>query len=179
MRFSSSRITRGLLGLAALATVLVSMAPAAHADTRLFSDHDTLDLSGDWIVTYGYAPGLVYDSSGQHLIPVALGPSNPNGVHFDALGPNAHGGTKYKGYFINTLPGTVYEYRGTFDADTLYDARGFQLVQMLLLYGPDQDVSVWSGMHHPISTEPARVEILGGYAYNTGQLGNFTMVKYR
>src|SRR6266849_3399524 len=42
-----SRGTRGLLGIAAMATVLVSMASAAHADTRLSSDQDALDLSAE------------------------------------------------------------------------------------------------------------------------------------
>jgi hypothetical protein len=136
-------------------------------------------MSGDWILRYGYAAGLVNDGA-NHWIPAGMQPGfSPWGVHFDALGPNSHGGTTYKGYFINTLPGTVYEYRGTFYADTLYDARGNQLLQMQCLYGPDQDISLWSGMHVPYAAEPAYVQIIGGYAYNTGPVANFTLVKYR
>ena len=66
-----------------------------------------------------------------------------------------------------------------FDADTLYDARGVQVVQMFWQYAPDQDYAVWAGKHEIYSNEPTRVEVDGGYAFMGGQLGNFVMFKYQ
>ena len=104
MRFPGGRITRSILGIVALAFVLVSLAPSAQASTRLFSDHDTLDLTGDWILSYGYTPGFVNDGANHYSPNNMIAGLSPWGVHFDAVGPNSHGGTTYKGYFINTCP---------------------------------------------------------------------------
>src|SRR5262249_17790755 len=119
------------------------------------------------------------DATGHDFPYDFVGSSNPNGVHFDAVGPNTHGGTTYKGYFINTLPGTVFENRGAFSADTLYDDRGVQLVQMFRYYAPEQAYDVWAGKHRVYGDEPSRVEVIGGYASIGGQVGTFRLLKYR
>ena len=104
--------------------------------------------------------------------------SCPCGVHFDAIGPNANGGTTYKGYYNPTLPGVTPEWRGEFFADTLYDGRGVRVLEMFQQYAVEQVTSVWAGKHDPYTTEPTRVEILGGFAYEGGQMGSFRLVKY-
>jgi len=177
MNFANSRVVRGILGLAALATVAVGFAPAANACGSVACDHDTLDLAGDWILTYGYAPGVTNDATGNYG-PIDISPpGTAYGLHFDVIGPNDHGGTKYKGHYINTLPGTTFEYRGTWFADTLYDDRGFQLVQMLTQIPENQAYDVWAGKHWTYTSIP-QATILGGWAESTGAWGSFRMVKY-
>ena len=106
----------------------------------------------------------------------------PCGVHFDAIGPNALGGTTYKGYFTPTLPGVTPEWRGTFVADTLSDGIGTQLVQMYRKFdlgASDHAYDVWAGNRHIYPAEPDRLEILGGWASVGGEVASFKLAKYR
>ncbi|MGH9752761.1 MAG: hypothetical protein ACREA2_08245 [Blastocatellia bacterium] len=140
------------------------------------ADTDTLDMVGDWTLTYGYSVGLTTDASGHHA---PAGSLRPFRVHFDLIGPGDHGGVKFKGHFIGA-PGRV------FYGETFYDCRGVQIVRMHLEDSahPGRYYELLSGKHELYTREPTRVEILGGWVDvgdpgGRGHIGNFVMVKDR
>ena len=152
------------------------------AEPETCTDSDSLDMTGDWTVTFGTSPGLTTDAS-RHWVPSAS-PTTPSPlpVHFDLIGPGDHGGMKFKGYYVDSFPGAFY-------GETLYDTRGVQVVQMFFEDNnhPGRSYRLLSGKHQLYRTEPTRVEVLGGWvdvglcARGTpdasGHIGNFVMVK--
>jgi hypothetical protein len=138
--------------------------------------NDTLDLSGDWTLTTGFTPGLVTDNTpARHWFPA--GATTVYEVHFDLVGPTAHG-MKYIGYYKGAA-GHPLGQPGALVAETFYANRGFYVVQ-IIEPAPDsfQYFLVRSGKHQRYDTDdPTRVEIVGGWTDIGGNIGNFTLVK--
>jgi len=157
-----------LIGLFALFTC-VSIKAQAQAN-------DTLDLSGDWIMTTGFAPGLITDDTpARHWVPA--GAKTVYEIHFDLVGPTAHG-KKYIGYYKGAA-GHPLGQPGALVAETFYANRGFYVVQ-IIEPTPDafQYFLVRSGKHQRYDADdPTRVEIVGGWTDIGGNIGNFTLVK--
>jgi len=129
-------------------------------------DKDTLDIAGDWKLTYGYGVGF----------PLISPQTQP--VHFDVIGPGQHGGVRFKGQYTDGHP-------GTFVGETFYNGRGVQIVQMMLSSDPLRYLEVLCGKH---VKDPAKVWVMGAWANvghaaggdpkgGSGYLANFEMVK--
>jgi hypothetical protein len=143
---------------------------------EIMMNNDTLDMAGDWKLVYGYSAGLTTDATpAAHLLPV--GSLRTFNVRFDLVGPGAHG-TRYKGHYTEggDLHPASLEEPGALVAETFYANRGVYVVQ--IIEHVEQYFAVLSGHHHryPVD-DPARVEIVGGWADIGGYVANFTLVK--
>lgn len=129
-------------------------------------DKDTLDIAGDWKLTYGYGAGF----------PLISAQTQP--VHFDVIGPGAHGGVRFKGHYTDGHP-------GIFSGETLYNARGVQVIQMTMTCDPLRYIEVLCGKH---VKDTSKVWVMGAWANvgnaagaapngGSGYLANFEMVK--
>jgi hypothetical protein len=142
-----------------------SEVPAASVSGAPYSP---LDIAGDWTITYGYTTGFPLTSPRSYR------------VHFDVVGPGAHGGKKFRGRYTDP-PGQP----GTFEGETVFSGRGVALVQMLVSHPPVKYLEVLCGKHVVDPQNPAKVSVLGawssvGYATGpggSGYLANFEMVK--
>jgi len=132
-------------------------------------DTDTLDMAGNWKLTYGYSPGLLTDKAG-HWIPA--GQVNPYWITLKNIGPGDHG-VKFNGSFdINTDL--------TVKGETLYGGNGVQVVQMRI-----ENQKASPGYYellfgrHQVYKPNDPVEILGGWVSTSGSsnIGNFVLVK--
>jgi len=156
-----------------LVILLANLAVQAQTNAN---DNDTLDLTGDWILTTGFTPGLITDDTpARHWVPA--GSKTVYEVHFDRQRPTAHG-MKYIGYYKNLDSSNPLSHPGTLVAETFYAGRGVYVVQILEKTLGFQYFLVRSGKHQIYHTDdPTRVEILGGWTDIGGNIGNFTLVK--
>lgn len=119
----------------------------------LFDDHDELDLAGDWTWTTGFTYEALLVAADGHFKP----PGDPRvlDVHFDLVGDGEFG-KKYKG----TSPQVPADIR----AETFYDNRGRQIVQ-IFVHGV-QAIELFSGAHWVYQNarqERRHVHIVGGW----------------
>jgi len=148
---------------------------------------DTLDMTGDWKLTYGSQIGLTTDNTpAKHLVP--LQPGATYVVHFNAGVPTANG-LHHDGFYKPNNPphNPGSESVGALKVDTFYADRGVFVVQ--LLDHVEKYFAVLSGYHQHYPTDPTRVEIVGGWAdvgefqtasgptVTSSHKGNFTLVK--
>jgi len=160
--------------LAAIFTVTALWALSG-SEAAAQTDQDTLDLSGDWTLTMGFSPGLTVDATpAHHWIPVAIATVYP--VHFDFEEATEHG-MKYLGYYVG-CGGHPLGQPGALVAETFYDNRGVQVVQILEQAMAFNYFCVRSGKHqrYPVD-DPTRIEVLGGWVDIGGNNGNFSLVK--
>jgi hypothetical protein len=123
-------------------------------------DNDTLDLSGDWELRYGYTQNIAWgtDESG-HMVPNGDYPWIP--VHFTPAGSNAHGGPHYNG--------TSPVWPATIEADTYYNGQGVQLFSMFAALGGTLELHC--GVHYPFYQNDRRgVHIIGSWCNVGGGL---------
>jgi hypothetical protein len=147
------------------------------ASSASCSDSDTLDMEGVWMMTQGAPPGITLDSS-NHWAPA--GPSLwTYYIRLRRVGPNEHGGQRFVGEWRD------YPALGTFYGDTFYGGQGVQLVQMRFEENTScgRYYKLLSGKHQLYSSDPTRVEVLGGWVdvgylgAASGYNGSFVMVK--
>ena len=147
--------------ISASTRALVSAAPPLEV-----VDKDTLEIAGDWKLTYGFGTGF----------PLISPRTQP--VHFDVTGPGHHGGVRFKGQYTDGHP-------GTFEGETFYNGRGVQIVQMMLYCDPLRYLEVLCGKH---VKDSSKVWVMGAWANvgnsangdpkgGSGYLANFEMVK--
>lgn len=129
--------------------------------TRIM-DKDTLDIAGDWKLTFGYGVGLKLISPRTFVL------------HYDIIGPGDHGGVKFTGHYVDP-PAQA----GTHVGETFYDARGVQIVQILESLPPNQYFALLCGTHKQDSANPGPPKILGGWVDIGGYVANFEMVKVK
>jgi hypothetical protein len=184
-----SRLYALLFCALALAVLLLGQAPQAQAqDPQLQSLQaaldsweppsssqaslpDTLDMTGDWKLTYGYTLGFTGGTP--------AGSPRTYIVHFDREGPGSYG-VRYKGYYKpGGLPhNPLLEVPGALTAETFNRNRGQFVVQLVehIAEGDQHYFALLSGYHLP-TTEPGKVEIWGGWTDINRYLANFTLVK--
>jgi len=143
---------------------------------EMLMNTDTLDMAGDWKLTYGYTVGLTTDDTpAAHWIP-DKGTSRTFDVHFDLQEPSAHG-MRYKGHYKGFENHPLGE-PGALVAETFYANRGVYAVQIIEQAHALQYFALLSGKHQPYpNDDPERVEIVGGWADIGGYVANFTLVK--
>lgn len=143
---------------------------------EMMMNNDTLDMAGDWKLTYGYAVGLTTDDTpAAHWIPE--GSPRTYDVHFDLERAGAHG-TRYKGHYKKGAPLPSLEEPGALVAETFYAKRGVYVVQIIEHVEQEQYFALLSGKHQRYpDVDPERVEIVGGWADIGGYVANFTLVK--
>ena len=108
---------------------------------------DSLDITGDWKITYSWAPE-------QEPLPSDTNPTYC--AHFEATGPGAYGGVKFKGPFVDDPTADRLPHKhapaaqpGVFYGETLYDGRGVYLVQMVMYYDIYRYYELHSARHRP------------------------------
>ena len=122
---------------------------------------DTLDMAGDWNVTFGYGVGLKLIRPREFVL------------HYDIIGPGDHGGVKFKGHYVKPSSQTAIH-----DGETYYDGRGVQIVQILeSLHQPNRYLALLCGTHKQASAHPGPPQILGCWVDVGGYVANFEMVK--
>jgi hypothetical protein len=143
---------------------------------EMLMDNDSLDMAGDWRLTYGYTVGLTTDDTpAQHWIP-DKGTSRTFEVHFELEGSSDHG-MKYKGHYKGFENHPLGQ-PGSLVAETFYANRGVYTVQIIEQADALQYFALLSGKHQRYPTDdPERVEIVGGWADIGGNVANFTLVK--
>lgn len=170
-------------------------------------DTDTLNMEGDWTLTYGYNVGFTDDGAG-HFLPVGsvstttfkvrFGPGKEidHGAQFPAAQfPGAQfKGVQFPGRYLPESPPhhPDLEQPGALMAETLYAGRGVVVVQLIehVAAPGTQYFGVLSGHHQHyrtgIGTDPRRDEIVGGWCnvgtappeINTNSSkGTFTLVR--
>ena len=144
---------------------------------EMLMNTDTLDMAGDWKLTYGYTVGFTTDDTpAAHWIPVKVS-SRTFDVHFEFEGKSAYG-MRYKGYYKGFENHPLGE-KGALVAETFYANRGVYAVQIIEQAADTlQYFALLSGKHqlYP-NDDPERVEIVGGWADIGGYVANFTLVK--
>lgn len=133
-------------------------------------DTDNLNMAGNWLLTYGYTPGLVTDKAG-HWRPMTPR-EKPFAVTLERSGPGDQGGMKFKGtYTGNPLVSIVGE--------TFYGGNGVQVVEMRLQSSGSPGYYELLCGRHQIYQPNDPVEILGCWVSTGGSsnIGNFVLVK--
>jgi hypothetical protein len=153
-----------------------------------------LDMLGDWNLTFGSNVAFAFDTAG-HFLPV--GSLHTHRVRFISAPPDPTPAPQPPNlpsasvdrYWGQYLPGGAShhpnsEWVGAITAETFYLGRGVMVVQ--LMDRADKYLAVLSGHQQYYSAEPARVEVVGGWAdvgnsippQNTSSSrGTFVMVK--
>ena len=145
---------------------------------------DSLDITGDWSITYSWAP---------EQAPVASRDPTYR-VHFEVTGPGTYGGVRFKGPFVDDWTGAALPHThgaaaqpGVFYGETLYDGRGVHLVQMVMYYDVNRYYELHSGKHvvdlpagEPVQVNGAYVDVgapRGTKSAGQGYFGQFRMLK--
>jgi len=156
-----------LCGLALL--VLLGQAPQAQAQAPQVqaqaTTSDTLDMTGDWKLTYGY-----------NLAGCCTRTYN---VHFDPGVSNGNGGSRYKGYYKSggdPHSPLLDDPNRPLTADTFYGGRGQVVVQIMehVVDSSGGYFGLLSGYHVPTTTG---VQILGVWTNIDKYQGTFTLNK--
>lgn len=138
------------------------------------TDNDTLDMEGNWMLSTGFSPGLIINQNAPwNYIPYNLIWTYE--VHFDFDGPSAHG-SRYLGHYVGFGSHPLGQ-PGAIVAETFYDNRGIQLVQLNEVVPGFNYVLLRNGKHQLYPDEPTRMEVVGGWVDIGGNIGNFTLVK--
>jgi len=155
-----------------LALLAGGVAYASGSQSAPIDDGDVLDMSGDWILTYGYTAGM-------WLVDGHNAPNPPTSrtfeVRLDVEGPSAHG-VMFSGYYKG-FEGHPLGPPGALSGETFYAGRGVTAVQLVEKGEAMLHFALLSGTHKVYSTEPDRTEIAGGWADIGGYVANFTLVK--
>ena len=154
--------------------VLLGQAPQARAqdqDQQLHSPQavlassgtDTLDMTGDWKLTYGY--NLAGCCTRTYNVHFDRGVSNPSGG-FHHIGRYLPGGDPHSS-LLETTPDAL-------TVDTFYGGRGQVVVQIMehVVDSSGGYFSLLSGYH-----VPGKLEIQGVWANINQDRGTFTLVK--
>jgi hypothetical protein len=146
---------------------------------------DSLDIRGDWSITYSWAPELA----------PGAGSTDPTyHVHFEVTEPGTYGGVKFKGPFVDDPTGAPLPHThgpaaqpGVFYGETLYDGRGVHLVQMVMYYDVNRYYELHSGKHYVDLPAGEPVQVNGAYvdvgaarsskSAGQGYFGQFRMLK--
>jgi hypothetical protein len=137
---------------------------------------DSLDITGDWSITYSWVP---------EQAPVASRDPTYR-VHFEVTGPGTYGGVKFTGRFVDDPTGTAQP--GVFHGETLYDGRGVHLVQMVMYDDVKRYYELHSGKHYVDLPPGEPVQVNGAWvdvgaprdttsAHGQGYFGQFRMLK--
>ena len=139
-------------------------------------DSDVLDIEGEWTVTQRIPAGIRLEAG--HWVPSGVDPPWVYRVSLMRVGPNAYGGSQFKGKLVGAPAVRIY-------GDTFYGGRGVQVMQMRF----EEDTStgryykLYCGKHQLYNHDPRRVEVLGGLVDGgeggaaSGNNGSFVMVK--
>jgi hypothetical protein len=145
---------------------------------------DSLDITGDWSITYSWAP---------EQAPLASRDPTYH-VHFEVTGRGTHGGVEFTGAFLDDPGGPPPRTRGpapppgVFHGETLYDGRGVHLVQMVMYAEVKRYYELHSGKHYvdlppgePVQVNGAWVDVGASRdstaAHGQGYFGQFRMLK--
>ena len=144
---------------------------------------DLLDITGDWRITYSWAPE-------QEPLPSATNPTYH--VHFEVTGRGTYGGDKFTGPFVDDPTAGPLPHShapaaqpGVFYGETFYDRRGVHLVQMVMYYDHNRYYELHSGRHmsrtSPEEVDGAYVDVGASrdkaHEFPQGYFGRFRMQK--
>jgi hypothetical protein len=144
---------------------------------------DSLDITGDWAITYSWAP---------EQEPVASPRLPTYHAHFEVTSRGGDGVVKFEGPFIDDPTAGPLPHShapaaqpGIFHGETLYDGRGVYLVQMVMYYDHNRYYELHCGRHmsrtSPEEVDGAYVDVGASrdkvHPFPQGYFGRFRMQK--